>query len=142
MLSHVLIAVDGSPPSRHAARFGLSLAEQLDARATLLTVLHKPEVIPLGPMATSVVTSGPTEAELESLRGGLDAIANEHPALNVQRVIELGQVAETIIEWAGKNQVDLIVVGARGLGPARRFLLGSISDRIVHHAHCPVTVWR
>src|SRR5215210_2584875 len=109
VLNHILIAVDGSGPSRHAARFGLTLADQLKARATLLTVLHRPEVIPLGPMATSVVTSAPTEIELDALRGGLDAIAKEHPAVKVERVIELGPAAETIIEWAGKHQVDLIV---------------------------------
>ncbi len=142
MLTHVLIAVDGSPASQHAARFGLSLAEQLKAQATLLTVLHRPEMIPLGPMGTSVVTSGPTETELEALRGGLDAIAKEHPTVKIDRVIELGPVAETILDWAARRHVDMIVLGARGLSPARRFLLGSVSDRVVHHAHCPVTVWR
>ena len=51
-------------------------------------------------------------------------------------------MADTIVDTAAKLGVDLIVVGARGLGPGRRFLLGSISDRVVHHAGCPVTVWR
>jgi nucleotide-binding universal stress UspA family protein len=142
VLEHILIAVDGSGPSRHGARFGLSLADQLGARATLLTVLQRPEVIPLGPMATSVVAPTPSEADLAAMRGQLDAIANEHPKVKVERVIELGPIAETIIDFATRAKADMIVLGARGLGPARRFLLGSVSDRVVHHAHCPVTVWR
>ena len=59
-----------------------------------------------------------------------------------ERQVEIGPVADTIVDTANHLGVDLIVVGARGLGPGRRFLLGSVSDRVVHHSSCPVTVWR
>lgn len=142
MLQHILIAVDGSAPSRKAARFGLALAEQCGARASLLTVLQPPEIIPVGPLGTSIVASTHTDADLANLRAQLDSIASEHPSVKVERAVELGPVAETIIDFAAHKSVDLIVLGARGLGPAKRLLLGSVSDRVVHGAHCPVTVWR
>lgn len=142
MLKHVLIAVDGSVPSKHAARFGLSVAAQLGAKATLLTVLQQPEVIPMGPLGTSIVAPQPSDQELRAMRAQLDAMAAEHGKVPVEKVVELGPIAETIVDFAAKNGVDLIVLGARGMGPAKRFLMGSVSDRVVHHAHCPVTVWR
>jgi nucleotide-binding universal stress UspA family protein len=142
MLQHVLIAVDGSSPSRHAARFGLALAAQLGAKATLLTVLPKPQLIPMGPLGTSLVTAAPSERDLEALRQQLDAIAAENTGAKAEQAVELGAPAETILDWASHHAVDLIVMGARGHGATRRFLLGSVSDRVVQNAHCPVTVWR
>lgn len=142
MVKHVLIAVDGSPASRHAARFGLGLAEQCDAKASLLTVLQRPEIIPLGPLGTSIVSPSMSDVDLAQIRAQLEAIAAERPGVKIDSVVELGPIAETIIDFAAHRGVDLIVLGARGLGPAKRLLLGSVSDRVVHGAHCPVTVWR
>ena len=143
MLDHILIAVDGSAPSRKAARFALSLAAQTKARATLLTVLPLPEVIPLGPLSGYAVLSPPiSDAELHKLKERLKEISAEHPGVETVQAVEMGAVAETIIDFAGRQKADLIVMGARGLGAAKRFLLGSVSDRVMHHAHCPVTVWR
>lgn len=142
MVKHVMVAVDGSGPSRHAARFGLGLAQQCGAKATLLTVLQQPEIIPLGPLGTSIATGALTDVDLAKVRADLDAIAAEHPSVMITTTVELGPIAETIIDVAAHRGVDLIVLGARGLGPAKRLLLGSVSDRVVHGAHCPVTVWR
>jgi nucleotide-binding universal stress UspA family protein len=142
MLQHILVGVDGSGPSRHAARFALSLAGQTNAKVTLLSVLPQPEVFPMGPLGTSVVTPPASDAEIARVRQQLDAMAAERPNITTERIVEVGPVAETIISWAEHHAVDLIVLGARGLGPARRILQGSVSDRVVHHAHCPVTVWR
>lgn len=142
MVQHILVAVDGSPSSRSAAKFALSLAEQTKAKVTLLTVLQLPDVIPMGPLGTSIVAPKTTEKDIADVRAQLDAISAEHPGVRVARSVELGPVAETIIDFASHHRADLIIMGARGLGPARRFLLGSISDRVMHHAHCPVTVWR
>lgn len=143
MLEHILVAVDGSGPSRHAARYALALAEQTRAKVTLLTVLPPPEVVPLGPLSGyAVVSPAISKEEVQKVEGRLDEIAAERPGVSVTKVVEMGPVADTIIDTANHRNADLIVMGARGLGPGRRFLLGSVSDRVVHHAHCPVTVWR
>ncbi len=143
MLEHILVAVDGSGPSRHAARYAISLAQQTKAKVTLLTVLPPPEVVPMGPLSGyAVVSPAISRDEVAKVEKRLDEIAAEAPGIAVSKVVEMGPVADTIIDTAGHRNVDLIVMGARGLGPGRRFLLGSVSDRVVHHAHCPVTVWR
>jgi nucleotide-binding universal stress UspA family protein len=53
-----------------------------------------------------------------------------------------GRPAEEIMKIASKHQADLIVMGAKGLGAIARFLLGSVSTRVVQHATCPVLVVR
>lgn len=143
MLKHILIAIDGSGPSRHAARFGLSLAKQVGAKVTLLTVLQPPEIIPVGPLSGYVVThprAAPVDAD--KVKEMLDAIAAEYPDLERVNMVEVGSAADTICDVAAHQAVDVIILGSRGLGPGRRFMLGSVSDRVVHHARCPVVVWR
>jgi nucleotide-binding universal stress UspA family protein len=143
MLKHILIGVDGSGPSRHAARFALSLATQTGAKVTLLTVLQAPEMIPVGALSGYVVThprAAPVDAQ--KVQDMLQGIAAEFPNIEKVSLVEVGSAADTVCDMAAHLKVDLIVLGSRGLGPGRRFLLGSVSDRVVHHAPCPVVVWR
>ena len=143
MLTHVLVAVDGSPSSRKAARFALSLASGAKAKVTLLSVLEPPQVLPVAPLGGFVVsTPAPTEADLRSVNATLKEMAQESHGVEVTTQVEVGDIADTIVDTAQKLGADLIVMGARGLGAAKRILLGSVSDRVVHHAHCPVTVYR
>ncbi|MBL9037251.1 MAG: universal stress protein [Archangium sp.] len=143
MLQHVMVAMDGSTAARRAARFAMSLAGQTKARVTLVTVLPPAEVLPLGPLSGYAVVTPPlTEKEARDLDARLKEVAGEFPDVAVERLIESGPVADTLVDTAQRLNVDLLVLGARGLGPGRRLLLGSVSDQVVHHAHCPVTVWR
>jgi nucleotide-binding universal stress UspA family protein len=56
--------------------------------------------------------------------------------------LRMGQVDLEIVALAEELQADLIVMGSRGLGGVRRALMGSVSDSVVRHAHCPVLVVR
>ena len=49
---------------------------------------------------------------------------------------------EVIVKLADEEQATMIVMGTRGLGKVRRTIMGSVSDYVVHHAHCPVIVCR
>lgn len=142
MISHVLIAVDGSPSSHHAANQGFGLARQTGAKVTLAFVLESPPVIPVGPLSGYVMTSPPrTDADLEKARAELKALAHD-AGVPVETRVELGSPADVLCELADRLAVDLIVIGARGLSAGTRWLLGSVSDRVVHHAPCPVLVVR
>ena len=70
-------------------------------------------------------------------------------ATRVAIIIEVAEIHTSvgfpdaeIVELASKLGAGLIVVGSRGLGPLRRALMGSVSDSVVRHAHCPVLVVR
>ena len=61
--------------------------------------------------------------------------------IHYQMILVIGKPAGNVICSEAKNEnVDLIVTGARGLSTARRTILGSVSDYVVHHTHCPVCV--
>jgi nucleotide-binding universal stress UspA family protein len=59
-----------------------------------------------------------------------------------QAHLRLGRVDEEVVVLAEELGVDLIAVGSRGLGGVKRALMGSVSDSVVRHAHCPVLVVR
>lgn len=143
MIHHILVAVDGAEASRRAARFALDLATQTSSRVTLLYVLEPPRLVPLGPMDSFVEIRGSDKEHIEVAHRMLDEVVSaflpEH--VPIDRRVEVGQAAETICDQAEKLSADLIVVGARGARPAR-WLLGSVSDRVVHHAKRAVAVVR
>jgi nucleotide-binding universal stress UspA family protein len=49
---------------------------------------------------------------------------------------------EALVQLANEERADLVIMGTRGLGRIRRTILGSVSDYVVHHAHCPVLICR
>ena len=141
MVRHVLVAVDGSENSRKAAAFGRELARDVGGKLTLLYVLEPPPVVVVGfPEVYGMTNRQPTEEELDAVRKMLDEAADGMPADRVEKVIEYGVAAQTILDQCEARKADLLVIGARGLGPMGRWLLGSVSDRVVHHSKCPVTV--
>jgi nucleotide-binding universal stress UspA family protein len=58
----------------------------------------------------------------------------------IKKEIEVGDPAELILRAAAIDHSDLIIMGARGLNAAQRFLLGSVSTKVTTHAHCAVLV--
>jgi nucleotide-binding universal stress UspA family protein len=143
MVQHILIGVDGSKESLDGAHFGQGLAEQTQATLTYVFVVEPPQVIPVGPLSGYLTTSAPhSEADLAAARKFLDGLVAERPGVKATGRVELGRPSETLCELAGQLGADLVIVGARGHGGGRRLLLGSTSDRVVHHAPCPVLVVR
>jgi nucleotide-binding universal stress UspA family protein len=141
MVRHVMVAVDGSENSRKAAGFGRELARDVGGKLTLLYILEPPPVVVVGfPEVYGMTNRQPTQEELDAVRKMLDDVADGMPADRVEKVIEYGVAAQTILDQCDSRKVDLLVIGARGLGPMGRWLLGSVSDRVVHHSKCPVTV--
>jgi nucleotide-binding universal stress UspA family protein len=65
-------------------------------------------------------------------------LAGEMPGIRVQRVVVEGDPAQEIVAYAHTRQVDLIVMPTHGYGPFRRFLLGSVTAKVLHDAACPV----
>ncbi|HSP81261.1 MAG TPA: universal stress protein [Myxococcaceae bacterium] len=141
MIQHILVAIDGSDSSRKAARFAHDLAQQTGARITHLFVLEPPRMLPLGFLDSELISSPQrSPEEMEAVRRLLDEVAADLPKAQVDKVVEIGRPADTIVAMADKLGADHIVVGARGLNPGGKWLMGSVSDRVVQHAGRPVTV--
>ena len=58
------------------------------------------------------------------------------------KTIFYGRAGEAIVDEAAKEQVGMVVMGTRGLGALRRTVLGSVSDYVLQHVHCPVVICR
>jgi nucleotide-binding universal stress UspA family protein len=141
VIKHILVAIDGSDSSRKAARFAHDLAQQTNARISLLFVLEPPRMLAFGFLDSELISgSQRSPEELEAVRRMLDEVAADLPKAQVEKIVEIGRPADTIVAQADALGADHIVIGARGLNPGGKWLLGSVSDRVVQHAGRPVTV--
>jgi Universal stress protein UspA and related nucleotide-binding proteins len=152
MFLHILVATDGSDCARGAVRAAADIARRYEATLTVLHVFEPPLppvppvslAVPLGMDAASLkawheANREWAEAMGDSVRHQVEeTLGTETPAFTFRQ--ETGHAAETIVRTAEEEHADLIVVGSRGHSAIRSFLLGSVSDRVVQHAHCPVLV--
>nr|CAA9270697.1 Universal stress protein family [uncultured Armatimonadetes bacterium] len=147
MFKRILLATDGSEFAERAAEAAAALAKKFDASLTTLHVFMVPvtgvsfatgEVIPVVDPAT--IDQWAREAAGAAEAGVARACGAAGVAYAFRQ--ELGHPAETILRAAEEDRTDLIVLGSRGLSGIQGFLLGSVSARVSHHAHCSVMIVR
>jgi nucleotide-binding universal stress UspA family protein len=136
---HILVGVDGSDASAEAATMAGRLAADLDAKVTAVYVRQLPTTVP--PFGTDFYLDSYWE-EAERLAGERAAEALDPLGASWRFEVRTGDPAVQLGLSADEDGADLIVVGARGHSVAHRLLLGSVSTRLVHHAHRPVLVVR
>lgn len=136
--TRILLATDGSGDAALAAQSAVDLCEKTGSE---LHVVHVGEYLP--------TFYAQTEQEPAELRDNARRLLDEE----VERIramggriteahLRLGRAAEQIVSLSEELDVGVVVVGSRGLGALRRAVLGSVSDSVVRHAHCPVFVVR
>jgi nucleotide-binding universal stress UspA family protein len=136
-IRRILLATDLSAASAAATSQALGLADDLRADLVILSVIEPVARLP-----------GGLVRRVDQVRGAREAAAQEiveqgrGRRVSVEFLVWQGEPAEAIVEAAGSEQVDLVVVGSRGRGSMGRLLIGSVSDRVVRHAPCPVLVVR
>ncbi|MDR9414488.1 MAG: universal stress protein [Spiribacter sp.] len=148
----ILVPVDGSDGANESAAYAAGLAEALNVPLRLLFAFPRDPVDMFG-----VPTEAPQRDELEyfspdafarlrdrSARQAFDAArqAIGQSQNSVEETILAGSPAEAIVEHAGQTTDPMIVIGSRGLSGFKEMLLGSVSQRVLHRAGCPVTVVR
>ena len=148
-MERILVGVDGSAPSLKAVDFGADLASKYNAELILLRVVgdRAPE---LGPAVEEYARSehipvAAAEFVLPMADNVLDNARREALATGATRILaepSFGDPTEQIIAIARDRDADLIVVGSRGHGRMAGLLLGSVAQKVVGLAHCPVVVVR
>jgi nucleotide-binding universal stress UspA family protein len=139
MYTRILYATDGSPAARNALAHARDLAQKYKAELFLVHAFRRIEDFGKSPYFS--------ELEQERKRAGETVIGQAMAELQDSGVtvhiepVE-GDAAEAIVNVAAVRHCDLIVMGSRGLGTFQGVLLGSVSDRVVRHAPCPVLVVR
>jgi nucleotide-binding universal stress UspA family protein len=136
VLKHVLVATDFSPPSEAALTYARALAKTFGAS---LHVLHVAENFFL-----RSTPSDPHAIVAAKMRTLTDRLADfDRTVLRARPVVQVSDSpAEAIVEYAQAEGVDLIVIGTHGRSAVSQLLVGSVAERVVRLAPCPVLTVR
>ena len=142
-IKKILVATDFSEPSGVALAYGRDLARSFNAR---LHVLHVVEDVMLRYNTEIGFATPELQTDLEAAaRRDLDAriTDDDRRTLLVTPVVETGvNIAASIVKYAQANAIDLIITGTHGRGAVKHFLMGSVAERVVRTAPCPVLTVR
>jgi nucleotide-binding universal stress UspA family protein len=141
----ILLATDGSEEAAIAAHTATDVAGKTDSELHVVLVGLSGAYVGMGPPEIADIPP-PRQEELdEEARRLLDAQVKQIEADGstvAQAHLRVGRPDEQIVALAEEIGAGLIVMGSRGLGGLRRLLMGSVSDSVVRHAHCPVLIVR
>ena len=141
--TRILLATDGSAEAQLAATTAAALAQRTNSELHVATVgpdypLYE---LPEHPADFEDVLREQRREAKEMLEQEVKRIEESGGSVNETHLRE-GRAAEEIVVLAEELGAGLIVLGSRGRGRLRRALLGSVTDGVVRHAHCPVTIVR
>ncbi len=136
--SRILCPTDASEFSQRAREYAIAIARWYEGEITALTVLPGiPPAAALPEFAPSVIVTGVGEERARStLQHFVEPI--EDAGLTVHALVEEGNTADHILAAATRMPADLIVMGTHGLRGFERWLLGSVTERVLRRAPCPV----
>jgi len=139
IFSKIMIAVDGSEASLRAAKYGTSIAKKYGSNLIIVHVILSDTGI-FGPSLPTHIAALKEEAEeyLESMKKEAE-IENIHV---VSQIIASTSIVSGLVDFASKENINLIVIGTKGQSEIKKLLLGSVASGIVTHSHCPVLVIR
>lgn len=139
MFKHLLVPLDGSEYGARALAYAEGLAKGSGAKISLLTVLLRPasENAPVIPKLDDQSRKF-AEAHLDLTASAV----RERGLADVSAVVEFGEPAERITEYARSQGADLIVMSTHGLGATGRYAIGSVALKVLMTAPCPVFMVR
>ncbi len=138
-IQRILCPVDFSETSQRALAYALGLAQAAGAE---LIVVHALEEAPLfaayaGPQAGSILAEAENAARRELAELVADATL---PAARLRTEILRGKIPQAILEYAEQQQADLIVMGTHGRSGLEYAFFGSVAERVIRRARCPVLI--
>ncbi len=136
-MKKILIAHDGSKSSDTALKQAIEIADKFGSSLTVISVVPELYLTELMEMDRIRILETLTEEAKKIMDKIKTKTAGSRP---VKTVIAQGNPAEEILETAKKIKADLIVTGSHGRHGAQKFLLGSVSSKIVDHSPCTVLV--
>jgi nucleotide-binding universal stress UspA family protein len=143
-ITRILVPVDLSELSERALAYAVELAEKFAAQLTILYVVAEPASV-LPDMMMPVPVAG---ADLDDLTAaGRQSLAELIAAkglgrLNPRADVRAGSAEEEILEAAADTHADLIVIGTHGRGGLAHLFLGSVAEKVIRSAPCPVLTLR
>ncbi len=159
-LSKILVAIDGSEQSLHAANYAIAIAQRYDANLYALYVTSSPTLYNVSSKMPEDQIPDEVRKYIQNAKEHSQPwfnIINENIAasaavkentktttttirLETEVIVSPISIVGTIVEYAERNYIDLIVMGTRGRSGFKRLLLGSTASGVVTYAHCPVLI--
>jgi nucleotide-binding universal stress UspA family protein len=147
---NILVPIDGSANALRALDFAAALAQAAGLQLLLYVTPRSPiEMMKImGYPAAAQRDAESTDLEFEQASQDMaeqvfaTARARLPEDLTVRQIMQPGDAAQVILEQADKLGNAVIVMGNRGLSGMREMLMGGVSNKVLHHAHCPVTIVR
>jgi nucleotide-binding universal stress UspA family protein len=146
MFSTIVVGTDGSETATAAVSKAIELAKQSDAT---LHVVNAARLVSISHVASAAAAGAPT-FDVENVNRGIEAEGKaicDHAVGQSQQAdvkcethVVSGDPADALISVAETVGADLIVVGNRGMTGARRFVLGSVPNKVAHHAPCSILI--
>ena len=144
MFKNILVPVDGSENAFEALKVAISLHNSLDAELYILSVYREHR---LWSASVSMVRPELTGSTDDALRDYAREVAENSKKYALEQGVEKvrsfymgGGPARMIIKFSKEHDIDLIVLGSRGMSDSEKYLLGSVSHKVTSLAECPVLV--
>ena len=135
----ILVPLDGSDHSLHALEKAVQIAKKFDSKIVLINVYSVSSFKVTPSQVFNYVVEIRKAGELMLAEAKKKLTREEIP---VETILKEGHIVEEILKSVTDQNVDLIVIGARGLGIMKEILLGSVSHGVILHAPCPIMVVR
>lgn len=145
MYKKILVAVDGSEQAAKAALHGAHLAVKLGADVIIFHVVPTlPSYASISPDQLGIVHQDITKEFYKQGREILKQTREDLAAyaINITSEMSVGHPADEICKMVAKCGCDLLIMGSRGLGQIKGYLMGSVSNRVCRHVDCPVLIMR
>ena len=134
----LLVAYDGSYPSKKALRRAIEMAKSSEGELILLTVTE-----PVCPLGITEEDCGKLDEILRKQTGeilkGVEQDLKSEP-FEVKSVVKTGNAADEIVKYAEQENINTIVIGSHGRHGAGKFFLGSVSARVANLSPCSVII--
>jgi nucleotide-binding universal stress UspA family protein len=141
--SKILVAVDGSNESMNAARHAIGLARKDGAQLVVITAMRLPSLYGWSPAESPYTWQKKYAKERKKWFDEIEKLAKRNNVKIQTEIVEGTMSAQgTIVKYAEEHNVDVIVVGTRGMSGFAKQLLGSTALGVVTYAHCTVIVVR
>jgi nucleotide-binding universal stress UspA family protein len=144
-IKKILVPIDGSEYSLKAAKYAIKIAK--DENAQLLCIHIITPRIPYG-YSSSIPTTDKSHTEIkDKVQDLFDMIRQKakNEGLSDMKTdvfVDFKSVSESILNYSANEDTDLIVIGTKGRTGLKRFLIGSVANAVIQHAHCPVLLVR
>jgi len=144
----ILVAVDGSEESMLAADCAIDMAKKNNAELIALNVIHSQKYLyspayawrPVIPSTTNSIIKNQEEEAQRWLAIVREKANDNKIKLRMEFIIDPMSIVGAIVEYAERENIDLLVIGSRGLTGFKKLLIGSVASGVVTYAHCPVMV--